>query len=106
MDSILIADLIRHGQFIEIRLADEDLFSLRTLTRFPSLFCRIHQRAETEIICMLDQVFPEYQSVFSNIFAKPQRNPSSIFFTNRFLNSFTKNSAKLLDQLSRQKVGT
>ena len=31
---ILIADLIRYGQFVETRLADEDLFSLRSLTRF------------------------------------------------------------------------
>ena len=33
IDSLLIADLIRYGQFVETRLADEDLFSLRTLTR-------------------------------------------------------------------------
>lgn len=36
IDSVLIADLIRYGQFVETRLADEDLFSLRTLTRFRS----------------------------------------------------------------------
>ena len=44
IDSVLIADLIRYGQFVETRLADEDLFSLRTLTRKKQM--RYIQKAE------------------------------------------------------------
>ena len=32
IDSVIIADLIRYGQFVETHLAGEDLFSLRNLT--------------------------------------------------------------------------
>ncbi len=46
IDSVLIADLIRYGQFIETRLSDEDLFSMRTPV--PNLFSGIHWRLKAE----------------------------------------------------------
>ena len=36
IDSLLIADLIRYGSFVETSLSNEDMFSLRNLTRFRS----------------------------------------------------------------------
>ena len=66
IDSVLIADLIRYGQFVETRLADEDLFSLRTLTRFRTYLVESISDLKRKVVCVLDQVFPEYQSVFSD----------------------------------------
>ena len=59
-----------------------------------------------KVVCILDQVFPEYQSIFSNIFGGTSKEillqfPSPIDFEN--ISSET--LAKLLAQLSRQKVG-
>ena len=73
IDSVLIADLIRYGQFVETRLADEDLFSLRTLTRFRTYLVESISDLKRKIVCVLDQIFPEYQSVFSDIFGKTSK---------------------------------
>ncbi|WP_347280401.1 IS110 family transposase, partial [uncultured Phocaeicola sp.] len=70
IDSVLIADLIRYGQFVETRLADEDLFSLRSLTRFRTYLVESISDLKRKVVCVLDQVFPEYQSIFSDIFGK------------------------------------
>lgn len=106
IDSVLIADLIRYGQFVETRLANEDLFSLRTLTRFRTYLVESISDLKRKVVCILDQVFPEYQSIFSNIFGRTSKEillqfPSPIDFEN--ISSET--LAKLLAQLSRQKVG-
>lgn len=105
--SILIADLIRYGQFIETRLADEDLFSLRTLTRFSSYLVESISDLRRKVVCVLDQVFPEYQSVFSNIFGKTSKEIVLQFSSP--IDFETVSSETLTDhlaQLSRQKVGT
>ena len=73
IDSILIADLIRYGDFIETSLSDEDIMSLRNLSRFRSYLVSSIGDLKRKVICVLDQVFPEYQSVFSNIFGKTSK---------------------------------
>ena len=59
IDSVLIADLIRYGRFAETRLADEDLFSLRTLTRLRTYLVESISDLKRKVVCVLDQVFPE-----------------------------------------------
>ena len=73
IDSVIIADLIRYGQFVETHLAGEDLFSLRNLTRFRSYLTGSVGDLKRKVVCILDQVFPEYQSVFSDIFGKTSK---------------------------------
>ena len=68
IDSVLIADLIRYGDFVETSLADEDTMSLRNLSRFRNYLVSSIGDLKRKVICVLDQVFPEYQSVFSDIF--------------------------------------
>jgi transposase len=68
IDSVLIADLIRYGNFMETTLADENTMSLRNLSRFRNYLVSSIGDLKRKVICVLDQVFPEYQSVFSNIF--------------------------------------
>jgi len=68
IDSLLIADLIRYGDFLETKLPDETLFALRTLTRFRSCLVDSIADLKRKVLCVLDQVFPEYQSVFSDVF--------------------------------------
>lgn len=107
IDSVLIADLIRYGQFVETRLADEDLFSLRTLTRFRTYLVESISDLKRKVVCILDQVFPEYQSIFSNIFGRTSKEILLQFSSPiDFENISSETLAKLLAQLSRQKVGT
>lgn len=73
IDSLLIADLIRYGDFLEASLADEDILSLRNLSRFRNYLVGSISDLKRKTICILDQIFPEYASVFSNIFGQTSK---------------------------------
>jgi len=73
IDSVLIADLIRYGRFVETTLADENIISLRNLSRFRNYLVSSIGDLKRKVICVLDQVFPEYQSVFSDVFGKTSK---------------------------------
>ncbi|MEY8428874.1 IS110 family transposase [Lachnospiraceae bacterium 46-15] len=106
IDSLLIADLIHYGQFVENRLADEDLFSLRTLTRFRTYLVESISDLKRKVVCVLDQVFPEYQSIFSNIFGKTSKEILLLFSSPIDFEAVSSETlAEPLAQLSRQKVG-
>ena len=106
IDSVLIADLIRYGQFVQTRLADEDLFSLRTLTRFRTYLVESISDLKRKVVCVLDQIFPEYQSIFSDIFGKTSKELLLQFSSPiDFENISSESLAELLAQLSRQKIG-
>ncbi len=73
IDSLLIADLLRYGDFVETSLSNEDYFSLRNLSRFRSYLISSIGDLKRKTIALLDQVFPEYASSFSNIFGKTSK---------------------------------
>lgn len=73
IDSVLIADLIRYGDFNETSLSDEEMLSLRNLSRFRNYLVSSIGDLKRKVICVLDQVFPEYQSVFSDVFGKTSK---------------------------------
>jgi len=106
IDSLLIAELIRYGDFIEARLPDEAVLSLKHLTRFRSYLMDSIGDLKRKVICVLDQVFPEYGGVFTNVFGKTSKeillqfgNPAD------FESVSADNLAELLDPLSRKKLG-
>jgi transposase len=68
IDAQLIAELVRYGDFIEARLPNEALLSLKQLTRFRSYLVDSIGDLKRKVICVLDQVFPEYQRLFSDVF--------------------------------------
>lgn len=73
IDSVLIADLIRYGNFLETSLADEDILSLRNLSRFRVYLVNSVSDLKRKAIAVLDQIFPEYASVFSNVFGQTSK---------------------------------
>lgn len=81
IDSVLIADLIRYGDFDETSLSDEEMLSLRNLSRFRGYLVSSIGDLKRKVICVLDQVFPEYQSVFSDIFGETSKELLSHFQT-------------------------
>lgn len=54
IDSLLIADLIRYGSFVETSLSHEDIFSLRNLTRFRSYLVQSIADLKRKVISVLD----------------------------------------------------
>lgn len=81
IDSLLIADLLRYGDFVETSLSNEDYLSLRNLSRFRSYLISSIGDLKRKTIALLDQVFPEYASSFSNIFGKTSKEILSNFST-------------------------
>ena len=73
IDSILIADFIRFGDFKSSTLANEDYLTLRNLSRFRNYLISSIGDLKRKTICILDQIFPEYHSVFSDIFGQTSK---------------------------------
>ena len=73
-DACLIAELLRFGAFLPTKLAEENLVALRNLSRFRLSLNQQITDSKRKIITILDQVFPEFESCFSDIFGKTGRN--------------------------------
>lgn len=106
IDSILIADLIRYGDFVETSLSNEDLFSLRNICRMRNYLVQSTGDLKRKIVCVLDQVFPEYQFIFSNTFGTTSKQllldfSSPADFEELSVDVLT----ETLENLSRKKVG-
>ena len=106
IDSVLIADLIRYGDFVETSLSNEDLFSLRNICRMRNYLVQSTGDLKRKIICVLDQVFPEYHSIFSNTFGTTSKQllldfSSPADFEELSVDVLT----ETLENLSRKKVG-
>lgn len=106
IDSVLIADLIRYGSFNETALADETMFSLRQLSRYRSYLVGTAGDFKRKIITVLDQVFPEYETIFSKvgIFGKASKAVLSEFSSpNEFNQVSAETLAETLRLVSQQK---
>jgi Transposase and inactivated derivatives len=67
-DSFIIAQVMRFGQYSETTLSDENIVAMRQLTRFRMVLVDNCGDCKRRIIDLLDQVFPEYASLFSDTF--------------------------------------
>jgi transposase len=107
IDSLLIAELVRYGDFIETRLPNEAVLSLKNLTRFRTFYVDSISDLKRKAICILDQVFPEYQSIFSDVFGTTSKEILLQFTSPSELEKLSADTlAELLAKLSRQRIGT
>src|SRR5699024_3331326 len=67
-DAYLIAQVIRIDSPDDTPFLEEDLLELRHLERLRFSFVNQCSDLKRKIISLLNQVFPEYEKVFSNIF--------------------------------------
>lgn len=72
-DSFIIADILRIGRFPTSGLADEQILRLQTLTRLRFEFIDQITSLKNRLIAVLDRIFPEYESIFSNVFIKSSK---------------------------------
>lgn len=106
IDSVLIADLIRYGDFVETSLSNEDLFSLRNICRMRNYLVQSTGDLKRKIICVLDQVFPEYQSIFSNTFGTTSKQLLLNFSSPSDFEELSVDVlTETLQTLSRKKIG-
>lgn len=102
VDCFLVAEVIRFGNFAETKLADEDILVLRNLARFRESLkdsCADYKR---QVITVLDQVFPEYDQLFSNVFGESSKAFLKTYGTpEQVIDVNTKSLATLLRKASR-----
>lgn len=68
IDSIIIADYLRVFGSSESKLPQEDILSLKQLTRFRSNIVYNVSSLKVQVIGLLDKIFPEYKKLFCDTF--------------------------------------
>lgn len=68
IDAYIIAELIRQNLYRSSSFAEEDMFALRQLSRYRMSLVDNCSDIKRKVIALLDQVFPEYSSLFSDTF--------------------------------------
>lgn len=107
VDCFLVAEVIRFGKFTETQLADEAMLELRNLARFRESLkdsCADYKR---QVITVLDQVFPEYDRLFSDMFGESSKAFLKTYGTpEQAIEVHTRSLATLLKKASRGHFGT
>lgn len=67
-DAFIIAEVIRFGRYTNTHLLDSDLMALRELCRQRFYLVDMTSDLKRKVIALLDQLFPEYETLFSDIF--------------------------------------
>lgn len=73
IDCILVAETLRLGEFEPSRLGDESMIELRQLTRLHQGLKESVADLKRQVIVALDQVFPEYDAIFSDTFGESSK---------------------------------
>lgn len=68
IDSFVIAQIMRFGEYSISNFSDEDIFALRNLSRYRFALVDECSDWKRRLVSILDQVFPEYSTLFSNIY--------------------------------------
>lgn len=67
IDSFLIAEVIRFGQFGTTSMADENILSMRQLCRYRDSVISSRTEIKLRIGTIMEQIFPEYEKQFSSL---------------------------------------
>ena len=104
IDSLVIADFIRYGDFSKTELASEEILELRNLSRFRFSLGSSIGDLKRQTICVLDKMFPEYESVFSDVFGKTSREILTLFNSPADFEDIPSDKLKLLlDRVTMKK---
>lgn len=79
--AVLIAKVLRFGDYQETLISDEDMLSLRQLCWFRLSQAQTCSDLKRKCIAILDKIFPEYQSLFTEIFGMTSTELLSTYST-------------------------
>lgn len=106
VDCFLVAEVIRFGNFTATQLADEKILALRNLARFRESIVDTCAGYKRQVIAILDQVFPEYAAVFSDVFGQSSKAFLKLYGTpEQTVEANTKSLATTLRKVSRGRFG-
>ena len=106
IDSWLIAETLRQGNYDETRLATDEVQALKQLTRYHQGLKQELATVKTQAICVLDAYFPEYAGLFSDMFGAASLRVLAECPTPSEVNRKRASTiAKLLSEGSRGRLG-
>ena len=107
IDSILIANFLSFNGTKQTSLPNDDLLTLKNLTRYRSNLVSNISKVKTQVTGILDKVFPEYSDLFSDTFGEASKQILLNCPTPNEVISFnTKKLANLLKKASRGRHST
>ncbi|EGO62977.1 IS110 family transposase, partial [Acetonema longum] len=105
-DSFIIAQIMRFGQFSATNLSAENMIALRQLSRHRLSMIDTCGDCKRRVIALLDQVFPEYASLFSDTFGVTSKKILLKYPTPKdMLTVNTRKLTALLTKASRGRFG-
>lgn len=106
VDAFLIADLLRFGQYKTTVLGEEKILALRQLSHFRLSTVDLCSGLKKQVIALLDQLFPEYETLFSNLFGKTSMEVLQEYTTpEALLDLDTETLTKVLLKASKGRLG-
>lgn len=72
-DSFIIAQVMRFGQYSATTLSEENIVAMRQLSRYRLALVDSCGDCKRRVIALLDQVFPEYDKLFSDTFGSTSK---------------------------------
>jgi len=105
-DSFIIAQIMRFGQFSATTLSEDSIVAMRQLSRYRLALVDSCGDCKRRVIALLDQVFPEYDSLFSDTFGVASKEILSKYPTPEDLqNVSTRKLATLLAKAGKGHFG-
>lgn len=106
VDSVIIADVIRFGRYCETSVEPGDLQAMRELCRQRFYVIDMASDLKRKVIALLDQVFPEYEKLFSDTFGASSMEILSQYTTpEEMLSVSSQQLAEVLEKASRGRLG-
>ena len=106
IDSVIIADVIRFGRYCETSVEPGDLQAMRELCRQRFYIIDMASDLKRKVIALLDQVFPEYEKLFSDTFGASSMEILSQYTTpEEMLSVSSQQLAEILEKASRGRLG-
>lgn len=106
VDSFIIAQIMRFGEFSESSFSNENTFALRNLSRYRFSLVDECSDWKRKLVAILDQVFPEYSTLFSDIYGVTSKELLSKYpLPEDMLSISTSSLAELLSKFSKGRFG-
>lgn len=106
VDSVIIADIIRFGRYCETSVEPGDLQAMRELCRQRFYIIDMASDLKRKVIALLDQVFPEYEKLFSDTFGVSSMELLSQYTTpEEMLSVSSQQLTEILEKASRGRLG-
>ena len=107
IDALAIAKFLRLGDYVPSAASNEEMIGLKNLTRYRMYLVQSTSDCKRKAIALLDQVFPEYEKIFSDMFGETSKallkecqTPEDVLAIN------TKKLANMLKKSSRGRFDT